>query len=45
MNTMQVDASQEPGLKEILQQIGVWGLLVLGFLAICAGVPMLALSI
>ena len=45
MNTMQVDTSHEPGLKETLQQIGVWGLLVFGFLAICAGIPMLALSI
>ncbi len=31
--------------KDVCLQVGVWGVLVVGFLAVCIIVPMLALNI
>jgi len=45
MNTTHVETKNEICLKDLCLQVGVWGVLVLGFLAICAAVPMLALNI
>ena len=32
-------------IKDVCLQVGVWGVLVVGFLAVCIVVPMLALNI
>lgn len=32
-------------IKDVCLQVGVWGILVVGFLAVCIIVPMLALNI
>ena len=32
-------------VKDVCLQVGVWGVLVVGFLAVCIIVPMLALNI
>ncbi len=45
MNTMHAETVNETSLKDICLQVGIWGVFVVGFLAICAGVPMLALNI
>lgn len=45
MNTTHVETKNEICIKDVCLQVGVWGLLVFGFLAICAAVPMLALNI
>ncbi len=45
MNTMQAETRQESQLKDVLLQAGVWGMFVIGFLALCAGVPLLVLGI
>ncbi len=45
MNTTHAEPKNEICFKDICLQVGVWGVLILGFLAICAAVPMLALNI
>lgn len=45
MNNVQVEPKNEICLKSVCLQVGVWSLLVVGFLVICIGAPMLALSI
>jgi len=45
MNNAHVEPKNEFCLKDICLQVGVWGALVGGFLAVCIIVPMLALNI
>jgi len=45
MNTVHAESKNEICLKDVCLQVGVWGVLVVGFLLICAGVPMLALNL
>lgn len=45
MSISQDVAKKEFCIKDFCLQIGVWGLLVGGFLAVCIFVPMLALNI
>jgi hypothetical protein len=45
MSNSQVESKNEICLKQVCMQVGVWSLLVLGFLIVCVGAPMLALNI
>lgn len=45
MKAAQVESKNEFCFKDVCLQVGVWGALVGGFLAVCIIVPMLALNI
>lgn len=45
MKNVQQASRNEFCVKDICLQIGVWGVLVVGFLAVCIVVPMLALNL
>ena len=45
MKNAQHTAGNEICLKDICLQVGVWGVLVIGFLAVCIVAPMLALNL
>lgn len=45
MSEVHTEPKHEFCLKDICLQIGVWGMLVVGFLVVCAGLPMLFLNI
>ena len=45
MNNSRTDSEARICFKDICLQVGVWGVLVVGFLTVCIAVPMLALNI
>jgi hypothetical protein len=45
MNDAHTNEEPRNGIKDICLQVGVWGVLVVGFLTVCIAVPMLALNI
>jgi hypothetical protein len=45
MSNTHTDEEPRGGIKDICLQVGVWGVLVVGFLTVCIAVPMLALNI
>jgi len=45
MNNAHVADESKVCVKDVCLQVGVWGVLVVGFLTICIVVPMMALNI
>ena len=45
MNNTHSDSESRICVKDVCLQVGVWGVLVVGFLVVCIAAPMLALNI
>ncbi|MCB1181906.1 hypothetical protein KDM41_00580 [bacterium] len=45
MNTPANETRDRICIKDVCLQVGVWGMLVVGFLTVCIAVPLLALNI
>ncbi len=45
MSNAHTEPKNELCVKDVCLQIGVWGMLVVGFLAVCTWLPMLILNI
>ncbi len=45
MNESRIQSEDKLCFKDICLHIGMWGILILGFLTICVAVPIMALSL